>query len=184
MARTLTSPIEGVPAQISGLLSDLENNRVDNADVARRMQAMLAEIERLDTEHLEPIQRELTSAIKGAQVDLADSVERNQARQPQNPAVGASLADVGSHQDEVIQTLETMLENLAQWDSYRRLGRDVAQIDREQEEVQRATRQAAGKTLGKELKDLETQPLADLKKLAEPPSRPGPPVRQAAATDG
>ena len=47
VTRTLTSPTEGVPAQINDLLADLESNRVDNADVQRRMRAMLVEIERL-----------------------------------------------------------------------------------------------------------------------------------------
>ncbi len=59
-----------------------------------------------------------------------------------------------------------MLGNLSEWDSYRRFGRDVAQIDREQEEVERATKQIAGKTLGKDPKDLEPQQLAELKKVS------------------
>ena len=37
-----------------------------------------------------------------------------------------------------------MLGSLSEWDSYRRFGRDVAQIDREQEEVERATKQTVG----------------------------------------
>ncbi len=166
VTRTLTSSTEGVPAQINDLLADLESNRVDNADVARRMQAMLAEIERLDADHLGPIQRELTSAIKGAQVDLDDATAQNQPDRPQRPAVAAALALVGSNQDEVIRSLEKMLGSLSEWDSYRRFGRDVAQIEREQEEVEKATKQAAGKTLGKDPKDLEPQQIAELKKIS------------------
>ena len=47
-------------------------------------------------EHLAPIERELTTAIKGAQVDLADAAEgqANPSR-PQNPAVRQALADAG-----------------------------------------------------------------------------------------
>ena len=108
----------------------------------------------------------MTSAIKGAQVDLADATARKQPDRPQSPGVGAALAVVGSNQDEVIRSLEAMLGNLSEWDSYRRFGRDVAQIDREQEEVERATKQAAGKTLGKDPKDLDPQQLAELKKIS------------------
>ena len=166
VTRTLTSTTEGVPAQINDLLADLESNRVDNADVARRMQAMLAEIARLESDHLAPIERELTSAIKGAQVDLADAAAQKQPDRPQSPAVGTALAVVGTNQDEVIRSLEAMLGNLSEWDSYRRFGRDVAQIEREQEEVEKATQQAAGKTLGKDPKDLDPQQLAELKKIS------------------
>ena len=162
----MTSPTEGVPAQIHDLLADLENNRVDNADVARRMQGMLAEIERLEAEHLGPIDHEWTAAIKSAQVDLDDAAAEHEPNRPQRAAVAAALEQVGSNQDEVIRSLESMLGNLSEWDSYRRFGRDVAQIDREQEEVERSTKQAAGKTLGKDLKDLDPQQLAELKKIA------------------
>ncbi len=166
VTRTLTSPTEGVPAQINELLADLENNRVDNADVARRMQAMLAEIERLQSEHLGPIEHHWTSAIKSAQVDLDEAAAGGEPNRPQRPDVAANLEQVAANQDEVIRSLESMLGNLAEWDSYRRFGRDVAQIDREQEDLERGTRQAAGKTLGKDLKDLDSQQIAELKKTS------------------
>jgi hypothetical protein len=62
--RSLTSPNEGVPAQIAGLLADLANNKIDSPDIQRRMEGLLAEIGRLEREHLPPIAQALTSAIK------------------------------------------------------------------------------------------------------------------------
>jgi hypothetical protein len=173
VTRTLTSQTEGVPAQIKDMLTDLASNRIDNADVSRRMQDILGEIGRLESDHLAPIERELTSAIKGAQVDLADSIASGQPDRPQSPAVGAALADAGSHQDKVIASLEGMLANLSEWDNYRRFGRDVAQVEREQEEVERSTAQIGSKTLGKDLKDLEPQQQAELKKLSSRQSELG-----------
>lgn len=73
VTRALTSDHEGVPAHIKDLLSDLESNRVDSPDLRRRMESLLDEIGRLEEEHLGTIERELTSAIKGAQSQPAAS---------------------------------------------------------------------------------------------------------------
>ncbi len=59
-----------------------------------------------------------------------------------------------------------MLSELGQWDSYRRFAREIAQLQRDQEEIARATKEMGGKTLGREAKDLDAQQQADLKKLA------------------
>ena len=64
VARALTSPAEGIPAQINDLLSDLASNRIDSPDMVRRMQGMLDELHSLEEQHLGAIERELTGAIK------------------------------------------------------------------------------------------------------------------------
>ena len=47
----LTSRGEGVPMHILAILADLENNRIEDADTRRRMDALLQELERLEREH-------------------------------------------------------------------------------------------------------------------------------------
>src|SRR6185312_10435482 len=74
--RTLTSPNEGIGAQIADFLTDLASNRVDNPDIERRMTSIVEELDRLGEEHLGTIERELTSVIKAAQAKLpADAKE-------------------------------------------------------------------------------------------------------------
>ncbi|HEY5315425.1 MAG TPA: hypothetical protein VIK18_23040, partial [Pirellulales bacterium] len=69
------------------------------------------------------------------------------------------------HQDGIIQSLEQMLAELAQWDNYRRFHREVSQLKRDQEELARQTAELGAKTLTRRVDDLEPQQAADLKKL-------------------
>ena len=165
ISRTLTSPSEGVPAQIAEFLADLQSNQVDSPDLERRMTTISDELTRLGQEHLGPIERDLTSVIKAAQSRLAPSSTPTPTA-PADPLLKKSLTAAGANQDRVISSLEGMLDELKQWDNFRRFARDVAQLQRDQEAVAEATKQAAQKTLGRDVKDLDTQQQADLKKLA------------------
>lgn len=173
--QTLTSPTDGVPMHVLGLLADLENNKVDSPDVQRQMQAVLDEIDRLQREHLPPLGRELTAAIKAAQVALQDEpsgemppgADRKPAQPAQaDPAVADSLAASGRHQDQVIASLERTLDQLGQWDRYRRFHSQISQLLREQEGLRENTKELGARTLTKALRDLLPQESADLKILA------------------
>ncbi|MGA2031544.1 MAG: hypothetical protein ABSG68_04755 [Thermoguttaceae bacterium] len=159
VGRSLTSRSDGVPMHVLALLADLENNRIDSPDIQRRMQALLDEIDRLDREHLPAIGRELTAAIKAAQVRLQDA-----AGAPK--AIADPLAAAVKHQDAVIASLEAILGQLTQWDNYRRFTRDLGQLLRDQEEVAQRTVQVGRHTLTKEPKDLLPDESADLKILS------------------
>ncbi|MGD9723695.1 MAG: hypothetical protein AB7O59_04920 [Pirellulales bacterium] len=194
IARTLTSSTEGIPAQIGDFLSDLENNRVDSPDMQRRMSAIADELNRLGQDDLRTIERELTGMIKAAQADLASNTtaarpdasqpgqtdtaaadpaaarpaaDRPAVANPPDPAVQQSLAAAGQGQDRVVNSLEQMIDELRQWDNYRRFAREVAQLQSAQEEITAATKQIAQKTLGRDAKELDPQQQADLRKLAQ-----------------
>lgn len=160
--RTLTSPSEGIPAQIADFLDDLHNNRVDSPDLERQMTSIAAELERVDKEHLAEVERELTSLIKAAQTGLGDAKSADQA----DPMQRDALATAGQNQDQVIGSLERMLAELGQWDSYRRFAREIAQLQQAQGEIGAATKAIGEKTLGRDWKDLDAQQQADLKKLS------------------
>ena len=165
VVRTLASRTDGLPMQILALREELENNRLSSPDVQRRMDAMLKELERLDREQFPVIARELTAAIKSTQIRMQ---EQPPGRQPQgrvapDPAIGASLAAAGKHQDQVITTLQTLIGQLSRWDSYRRFHREIAQLQRDQEELGQRTTELGRRTLAKEIQDLLPQESADLK---------------------
>ncbi len=166
VSSTLTSADQGLPAQIGDLLGELKANKVDSPEIERRMNTMLDELGRLAQEHLGPIERELTSAIKTAQTDLAGDSAKLPHANPDSP-VGKALTSAAVHQDQVIRSLETMLGELAQWDSYRRFGREISQLKLDQEELEEQTAEVGAKTLGKDRKSLDPQQQADLIKLAE-----------------
>ena len=181
----LLSRDEGVAGNIVALLADLENNKVDSPDVARRMRALLDRIDRLGREHLPVIDRELTAAIKATEVMLQERAagSKQQAARSRQQAAGSGqqaanpqstihnpqstiLSTAGAHQDQVIAALEQMLGQLAQWDNYRRFHRDIGQLVRDQEELAARTSELGRDTLTKELKDLLPRELADLKILS------------------
>jgi hypothetical protein len=166
ISRTLTSAAEGIPAQIADFLADLENNRVDSPDMQRRMTSIAAELDRLGKEHLGTIERELTAMIKAAQAELPRDPAGAAPAGPTDPQVGQSLKTAGEHQDQVVASLEGMIDELRQWDNYRRFAREVAQLQSAQQEIARAVKEIAPQTLGREMKDLDAQQQADLRKLA------------------
>jgi len=191
---SLTSESAGVPMHVLALLADLDNNKLDSPDLRRRMQALLSEIARLDREHLVLIGRELTAAIKSAQVRLqgrsAGPGARGEGPEARGRGLGASTNDearmtsdetatryplstihyplsaAGEHQDQVIASLERLLDQLAEWDKYRRFHREISQLLREQEELTKRSSEVGRRTLGKEPKDLLPQETADLKIVA------------------
>ena len=154
--------MEGVVDQIGRLLSDLAINRVDSPDVERRMQGLLDEISRLDNDHLPIVRRELTAALKTAQIG-----SQPRAADPALTDVKAPLSEAMAHEDEVITTLERVLGELSQWAGYRRFAREIAQIRSLQEQLEQATGQMSLETLTKDLEDLNPQQQADLKKINE-----------------
>ena len=171
VSRSLTSRSAGVPMHVLALLADLDNNKLESPDVRRRMQALLSEIARLDREHLGLIGRELTAAIKSAQVRLqqgaASQPEGERAKPSGRPLpIGASLGEAGKHQDLVIASLQRLLDQLAEWDKYRRFHREISQLLQEQKDLRSSTTEVGRRTLSKELKDLLPQEVADLKILA------------------
>ena len=165
VVRTLSSRTDGLPMQILALREELENNRLSSPDVQRRMEAMLKELDRLDREQFPVIARELTAAIKSSQIRLQEQPAGRQpkGRVPPDPAVRASLAAAGKHQDQVIATLETLIGELGRWDSYRRFHREIAQLQRDEEELGQRTTEVGRRTLAKEIQDLLPQESADLK---------------------
>jgi len=168
---TLTSRSEGVPLHIFGLLADLENNRVDQPDVKRQMDSLLAEIQRLATGDLPAVERELTAAIKSAQAVLERTVPAEP--KPGSPgiagveaAVRGPMAAAGKHQDAVIAALERMVDTLGRADRFRRFHRDVGQLAAHEQALARRTEEIARRTLTKDLKDLAPQESAELSAAA------------------
>ena len=155
--RTLTAAGEGVPMHVAGLLSDLDNNGINNPDVRRRMDEILSQVDMLGREQLPQITLKMTAAIKEAQIQLEHPAETNSRE------IGPPLASAGAHQDSVITTLEDMLGRLAQWENYRQFHRRVAQLLREQKELANRTSALARSTLGKAYRDLTPQEIAEAK---------------------
>lgn len=177
--QVLTSRGEGVPMHILALLADLENNRIPSDDVQRRLSAMLDEIDRLGRECLPAIGRELSAAVKMAQVALEeqgrgdgsgsrrseDGAEKRTVAFDKDGMVAALVA-AAKHQDAVLASLEEMIGQLTQWDSYRRFPREIGQLLHDQEDVAGRTLDLGRRTLTQDLRDLTPQDAVELKAVA------------------
>ena len=161
--RSLTSPGEGVRMHALAALAELRDNDVDSPDVERRMEDILAEIARLERDHLPVIDRQLTAAVKNFQAAEAAASALPQS----DPAFLRSLADAAKNQDKVVGAIKKLLGELNQRESHRRFYRDLAQLLRDQEQLAKRTVELARQTLTRALRDLTPQQVGDLAELAE-----------------
>ncbi|NQT37388.1 MAG: hypothetical protein HQ581_07870 [Planctomycetes bacterium] len=153
----LSSRTEGLPVHLESILADLQNNRLDNPGLQRRVQTILAELDRLAVERLPLIARGLTAAIKDAQARLAQ--HGDDARSDEAHLGRAKLlSETAGHQQHVIDTLVTLLGELARWDHCRRFHREISQLMSEEEETAgRTARAMTPQTLAKDFRDLRPE---------------------------
>lgn len=162
--RLLTAADEGVGARIRLLVGALENNRLDNPEVRRRLEEMLAEIDRLSAKNLAVIAAEMTAAIKTARIGDAETDDGAAAKSGEAAtALLASLRTVENNQAEVVESLQRMVDSLSEWDDYRRFHLEVGRLMRKQEDILQISTDLGGRTLGKALADLSPQEAAELR---------------------
>lgn len=158
--RALASRGDGLRAQLQGVLTDIENNQLDSPEIQRRTEAVERELSRLESEQLPKIAQALTSAQKRAKAN------RQGESSPADETTRAEIAEAARNQDHVIARLEELLGGLAQWDSQRKLVRDLADLNKQQQELAERTAELGRTTLSQRLGQLTPQQQADLGKLA------------------
>jgi hypothetical protein len=160
--RSLASASEGVVAQTAALLDELFANRIDNPETIRRVERIQEEVHRLNEAELASVEQELVALVKNAQLALqepagtADIMAR----------ISASLTTAVGAQDGVIAALERLLDDLAEWNDYRAVAREIAEVQREQRTLQARTETIQPNTLGRDVKELSGQEQADLQNVS------------------
>ncbi len=167
VVRNLTSPTDGVRRHVQQLLSDLDSNQIDSPEMHRRMQGVVDAVNMLEADVLPPLQHQLTTAMKNAFGITRAADSPAPPASPQATELTAQLTAAGEGQEVVIRTLEELLGELSDFDSYRRFFRDLGALLQEQDDIQNETGKVAVQTLSKSLRDLTTQQKADLAKLAQ-----------------
>ena len=139
--RLLGDPQDGVETRIQTLLDELSNNHIADRGVGARMQKLLAAVRELNRRELPAIAQALTASLKSARAAL-ESGGAN-CDDPAKPAVivdsAKRLDEAARGQEQVVSTLETLLGNLSQWDSFSRLAREISQIHEVQSQLQEQT---------------------------------------------
>ncbi|MHB8862676.1 MAG: coiled-coil domain-containing protein [Pirellulaceae bacterium] len=164
----LGHPNDGMGAQVAELMRELESNRLDSSENIERLQNLRDGVDALNENTLPQIEHHLVDALKFAREELAsrgsdgtggDSSVRDRLLQ--------LVQEAAAGQAEVVRSLQQMLGQLSQWDSYRQLAREVGQLRREQESVNQRTQDLRRDTLSKDVQGLTDAQRVALLSLTE-----------------
>jgi hypothetical protein len=139
---------------------ELERNRLERPDVAERLEWLEGELRKLAGEDLPAIQRDLLEAIKLAPPDLASP-------QPVPETQAATLRSAVERQQQTLERLESIAQQLGEWESYRRFAQEAQQLWQEQQQLREQTEALQPKTVGRELRELASAERAALKRLEQ-----------------
>ncbi len=161
----LGHPNDGIGAQVAELIEDLEGNRLNSSGTVERLRELRDGVRALNENTLPQIEHRVIDALKLAREDLAGRGKDGTGGDPtiRDPLLRL-VREAAADQQEVIRSLEQMLGQLSQWDSYRQLAREVGQLRREQERVNERTQDLRRETLSKDVQGLtDTQRVALLR---------------------
>ena len=155
----LTGRGDGVTARARELLTQLEDNQLNDSVTRERLTHIASAIEDLGRQTLPALEASLGRVVKDA----------NGTPLPAG-SVG-SFHEIAVRQSEVLTTLTELIRDLTQWRDRRELAREVAELAATQETLNRDTSELAPQTLGKSASQLPSQQQADLAKLADRQAR-------------
>ncbi|MEO8496961.1 MAG: hypothetical protein ABI614_17970, partial [Planctomycetota bacterium] len=153
VARLLDANAGGAAQLVAESIASLNSNQLAGSDSASRMERLSKMLDVINRERLPDLQSELVRATKSAR--LANEEAEN---------VKALLTSVGDRQDAVAVDLQAMIDQLAQWDDYRRFAQDVAKLLRDQQG--QSARVGQLPTIGQRFEALSPQQRADLARAA------------------
>ena len=164
----LGHPSDGIQSQVAELIKDIESNRLDSPAAMDRLGQLRDGLRALNENALPGIEHRMIDALKRAREELGTRGENNAAdatrlREPLLQLV----REVTAAQADVVRSLEQMLGQLSQWDSYRRLATEVGRLRREQEDVRQRTDALRRETLSKDVQDLTDAQRVALFRLTE-----------------
>jgi hypothetical protein len=153
VARLLDNSSGGAAQLAVELLASMDSNQMSGSDVAQRMERLSAMLEVINRQRLPELQSEFVRATKATRVEL-DGVDE----------IASLLVSIGNRQNAIANDLQAMIDQLSQWDDYRRFARDVAQLLRDQQEL--STKVTSFPTIGQRLDTLSPQQRADLERAS------------------
>jgi hypothetical protein len=161
VGRRITSPTEGVQAQVAQVQQDLANNHIEDAAVAEQMAAVESGLDQIAREHLPPIDQQLGQLRKSAEAAAERPTDASQ-----RDAAHAGLQEAEKHQDAVVAGLDDLLERMGKWETYRGIARDVRELADEQNKLAEQTTEVGRETIGKNKDNLAADVQAQLDRLA------------------
>ncbi len=150
----LIGRVDSVTSRARGLLAELDSNQLAEELSRRRLSRITQAIDGLGSQTLPALESTLSRAVKSLPKSVADE-----------------LREVATRQGEVLTTLQSLVRELTQWRDRRELAREVTDLAKTQDELNRDTLELAPSTIGRSVPQLSSQQQADVAKLADRQSR-------------
>jgi hypothetical protein len=157
----LASPADGAASAVRGLLEEMRQNHIASPETRQRLERFDRELAELGRSHLAAVDNHLTRAAKMA--ELPDPSRDAAMRQEQSKALKGARRE----QEIVLESLRSMLGNLAQWRDWQEVHEALRELVESQEKLNGETADLSRATLAKPLSELGKQEQADLARLAE-----------------
>ncbi len=153
VTRMLSADPGGAAHLIRELIAEIESNNASVPAVVARMNNLAATLITVNRDQLPAVQSDLLRATKLA-------LDANDAANTLEPV----LQSIGRQQDGIADELQRMIDQLSQWDDYRRFARNVNEVLKDQQDLTERVRQLP--TLGRQMNELSDQERSDLERAA------------------
>jgi hypothetical protein len=137
VVRLLKNPDDGLAKQIELLLAETQANRLGEEGIASRMLSLQKQIRRLSDDVLPPLEEQMATALKSARLRSEQNRQDNDSSDCVDEPL--PLTSITEQQDLAVSALEAMLGELAQWDSFSRIAREVGLLKQEQQKLREQT---------------------------------------------
>jgi DNA repair exonuclease SbcCD ATPase subunit len=126
----------GAATILANILADLSANRLELPEMADRCTEILAALDRLEAER-----------FPAAAASFADLLRETRQENSKNGDTKASLIALGKQQEQIAETLESLLGKLTEWDTFQRIRRDLVQIRDDQKTLAVSTQKLQAEVL-------------------------------------
>jgi hypothetical protein len=157
----LAHPTEGADSAVRGLLAEIRQNQLPGGEIKKRLERFQHELSDLRESHLGALEENLTRAVKTSELQNTApdaATGREQVK---------SLKSAGHHQGAVLESVRSMLGELARWRDWQGVHDGLRELVDSQEKLNADTADIARSTLAKRFSELSPQGQADLARLAE-----------------
>ena len=155
----LASPADGAASAVRGLLEEMRQNHIASPETRQRLERFDRELAELGRSHLAAVDNHLTRAAKMA--ELPNPTQDKATREEQSKA----LKGARHEQEIVLESLRSMLGNLAQWRDWQ--VHEAPRTGGRPGEAERRNGRPVPHHVGKTPIGIGKQEQADLARLAE-----------------
>jgi hypothetical protein len=163
VSELLAHPTEGAGSVVRDLLSEMRQNQLQGGEIQKRLERFERELSELRESHLGSLDEALTRAVKTSELQRsAPAPDQATAREQSK-----SLETAGHEQGVVLESVGSMLGELARWRDWQGVHDNLRELVDSQEKLNADTFDLSKATLARRFSELSQQSQADLARLAE-----------------